>query len=276
MTGDRNLPSSGRALAKAEAAAYRGANDGLAALQELRDARLISESAYRQHANAVLARLDPALRVPEQDERLPVVEDAWLRRREAALPPTAPPSDGPRDPLSRQLVADAAFLLISRRSASAVLLAQQLSLGPETVVRVLARLVQLGVVDAAGVGRRRRVLVAPQRAESVRARILSQPDPPPPPRPEPADTAPPAAADPRDAVPVDLLAKAAELVISTQFGSTSMLQRKLSVGFATAGRLVDELHARGIIGPARGAAARDVLIAPDQVADTCSRIRAEG
>lgn len=269
MTGGPNPSSRGRALAEAEATAYRSANDGLAALQELRDARLISESTYRQHANAVLAKLDPTLRVPEQHDRLPVAEDAWLRRREATLPPVAPPSDGPQDTLPRQLVADAAFLLISQRSASAVLLAQQLSLGPETIVRVLAWLVQLGVVDAAGVGRRRRVLAALEHAETVRERILGLPQPP-----HPPGLTPPAAPDLRDALPADLLAKAAELVISTQFGSTSMLQRKLRIGFATAGRVMDTLHERGIVGPATGAKARLVLAAPDRATEICARIRA--
>ena len=88
-------------------------------------------------------------------------------------------------------------------------------------------------------------------------------------------TGQPASSQTPDGVDGALVVEAASLIISSQFGSQAMVQRKLRVGFALAGRLLDALEERGIVGPTDGSKARDVLVRPDAQDDVLRELRAD-
>ncbi|MFH0246151.1 DNA translocase FtsK [Streptomyces sp. HK10] len=90
-----------------------------------------------------------------------------------------------------------------------------------------------------------------------------------------AATAPSNSEELPDGVDETLVLTAAELLVSTQFGSAAMLQRKLRIGFAAAENLMEHLYRRGIVGPADGSKARQVLVKQQDLPETISKLSAD-
>lgn len=277
------MDSASRAQPPIDGAVYRAVLDEITALRALRRSGKVKEDEFMALANLILAKLGPGWRVYETP-RPPLDAHEVMRReltqrlgRQVVAPPR--PAMPPGNVLSRELVAEAAYLFVSTQFGSPQMIERELETTPIVLGQIVHILHSVGVLGPAQGSQTRAVLWPARRAQEVRRLILkTKAEPPQPSR--PADAV--SAAEPRDKVPIELLLQAAELVISTQFGSTGMLQRKLKVGFAMAGNLMDALHACGVVGPADGARPREVLVRPDtmktaleQLAET-GRVHPEG
>jgi DNA segregation ATPase FtsK/SpoIIIE-like protein len=171
--------------------------------------------------------------------------------------------------LSKELISEAAYLLVSTQFGSPQMIERELKTTKPILAYAMAFLQGAKIIGPGEGDEVRAVLWPARRAEEVRRLLLEQ---------IPAYLARDAEANvgPQDKVPLELLMQAAELVISSQFAVSRMLQQKLKVEPATADRLLRALHTCGAVGPPELPGVRSVLVRPEKLRMALAQLADDG